>query len=61
MENRIEEVVYGNQRRVYKGTNTENLLNNATNKGWDRCVRFCSRSILIIEAWWQNMVLSCIL
>jgi len=33
MENRIEEVVYGNQRRVYKGTNTENLLNNATNKG----------------------------
>ena len=30
--NRIEETVYRNQRRVYKGINTKNLLGGATNE-----------------------------
>ena len=30
---RIKRVVYINQRRIHKGTNTKNLLGSTTNKG----------------------------
>ena len=61
MGDRIERTVCGNQERVYKGTNTESLLGGITNKGWDRCIRFCSRSVLIAETWGQSIVFNYIL
>ena len=33
MGNRIKGAIYRNQKRVYQGTNIENLLGKTTNKG----------------------------
>jgi len=50
MGNRIKRTVQGHQRKVYRGTNLENLLTNAINKSQDRYIRLCIRSMSITEA-----------
>ena len=49
MGDRIKEVICKSQRRVHKGTNTENLLGKVTNESQDRHIRFYSKSMFATE------------
>jgi len=50
LEQPEEEVISKSQKGIYKETNLEDLLIRATNKSWNRCIRFCIRSMSFAEA-----------
>ena len=45
-----KETVWEDQEQVHKGTNFENLLIRVTNKSWNKCIRFCIRSMSFTKA-----------